>query len=449
MSSDGFRSYGTLSQFDYIYCGASHVGATFGNGRFPEKPLLSAIDELQDPGIEKEEVLHVITARVVCANYALIQHDFPELSKASLIGKLPWLAAQPDVVQATEICNIIDRWLTDNTAFVSKSQAGQSLVNTPVATDAITRTAYRPAGYGRAVVIPVFNSSTEDAQLSGLLDVKGAGVSPQSSPRRGDHSDGLDYVGAALSDLAFQCLIEEIFMRAAPACWTVPTYAILDLGFDVVDGWKGTSPAGMHVRRAHRRPHGGMDLPLAGSVEEAVKVQIELLLRHYGLTSACPGTAFDVFFADDQVLLRYGSQPVTDLYPTEMELLEKFRRNGESRIHLEGINLQLARGVGLGPCSAQMVDFGHINVREAFAFPLVSLVRDGMLHIGGIIWPEDSHFIQPDPELQVPIANWKIASLHDYFFGIAEDFRAGRTSSAKVVAALDALIGKTVGGWPH
>jgi hypothetical protein len=418
------------------------------NLRFPETALVSTVEELQDTGAEQEEALHVSTARVVSANYALIQHDFPELSTASLVGRHSWLAAKSIAEQTATGRGLIDRWLTENAAFISKSQAAQSVVNTPIATDG-TRAAYRPSGYGRALVVPVFADSADGVRLSGLLDIKGAGVSPKSSPRRGGHFDGLDYVGAALSDYALQRLIDEIFRRAVPTCWTVPTYAILDLGFDVVDGWNGTSPAGMHVRRAHRRPHGGMDLPLAGSVEEAVRIQIELLLRNYGLTSASPGSAFDISFADDQLSLRYAGRPITDLCLAEIDMLRQFRRGDESELHLEGINLQLARETGLEPCRAQMVDFGHINVRETFVYPIVNLVRDRLLHIGGIISPRDDHFIQPNPELQVPLEMWRLTTLNDRFFGIADDFRKGSLTSAEVDATVDGLVARAVDRWPQ
>jgi len=417
--------------------------------RYPQTPLVRTAGELADPDLKQEEAFHVSTARVVLANYELIQNDFPELSSACLIERHPWIAARSEGEQADAVHAIIDQWLTDNAAFISSSQAAQSIVNTPIATDGTMRFAYRPSGYGRALLVPVFKNSTGDAQFGGLLDIKGAGVSPDASPRRGEHSDGLDYVGAALSDYALQQLIDEVFRRAAPACWTVATYAILDLGFDVVDGWNGTAPAGMHVRRAHRRPQGGMDLPLSGSTEEAVRLQIELLLRHYGLTTASPGSAFDISFADDQPTLKYANHAVKHLHGAEIEMLRRIRRPGESEIHLEGVNLQLAREVGLRPCCAQMVDFGHVNVRETFNYPLVNLVRDRLLHIGGIIWPDEDHFIQPDPELKVPIGVWKVGSLNARLFEVANQFRNGSITGLEVTGIINDLVAQTVGEWPE
>jgi hypothetical protein len=59
----------------------------------------------------------------------------------------------------------------------------------------------------------------------------------------------------------FQSLIDEIFRRAAPWFWTVPVYGVVDLGFDARTRDGERVPAGLLVRRAHRRPPGAMDLP--------------------------------------------------------------------------------------------------------------------------------------------------------------------------------------------
>ena len=62
--------------------------------RYPSNPVLRTVEELDDPGVKQEEALHVSTARVVIANYELIQNDFPELRSACLIEQHPWIATQ-------------------------------------------------------------------------------------------------------------------------------------------------------------------------------------------------------------------------------------------------------------------------------------------------------------------------------------------------------------------
>ena len=71
-----------------------------------------------------------------------------------------------------------------------------------------------------------------------------------------------------------------------------------------------------------------------------------------------------------------------------------------------------------------------------------------MLHIGGVIYPDDDHFIQPEPELKVPTEDWKIGTLNTRFFNIAEQFRCGRVTSAEITGVIDDLVERTVARWP-
>src|SRR3954470_9370402 len=96
-----------------------------------------------------EEVLHLPDARVAWVDYNALRHDFPALA---------------DMPEA-----YIDAWLVSNAAYVSKPQAEQAVVNSPIKTDGACRRALRPPNYGRAVIVEV---------PGGLLDLKGAGVRP-------------------------------------------------------------------------------------------------------------------------------------------------------------------------------------------------------------------------------------------------------------------------------
>lgn len=427
-------------------------GCLLLGSRFPNGPILRVIEELQDPGVKSEVALHVAGARVVIANYRLIQHDFPWLRTDVVAKKVHGRTHMSARERLLEVRRLIDDWLIEYAACVACRQAEQCLVNTPIRTDGTRIAAYRPSAYGRSLVIPVSihhaRMGNIASQRAGLLDIKGAGVPPEKTPSHQEHSDGLDYLGIALSDFAMQRIMDEIFEQAYPSFWTVPTYAILDLGFDVLNGWRGTSPAGMHVRRAHRRPLYGMDLPATGSVTETVKIQIEMLLRNYGITSTNPGTSFDIAFTEDTVQLHYAGQAVAGLNASEIHILRGLRRFGEEHIRIEGINMQLARDVGREPSSGHVVDFGHIEVQQTFKYALASLVRDRTLRLGGIIWPDDPAFIQPDPELQLNLDEWDRRKLNDRCFALAEHFRAGAMSSADVVTQLDNLVRMAFSKWP-
>jgi len=382
------------------------------------------------------------------------------------IADLP-LCARDAAVRET-----IDRWLITNAAFISSSQAGQAVANSPIHTEGPTIVAYRPSAYGRALVVSVGNDDSkvdsahppQSALAKGLLDLKGAGISPGRTPSREEHSNGLEYLGVALADLAMQKVIDEIFRRAAPSFRTVPVYAVLDLGFDILQaptfnafrglvpgpGWdqRGMFPAGMHVRRAHRRPLYGMDLPSSGSPAEIVKFEIEMLLRNYGLTSTTIGTALDIRYKAACVQVFYNRQPVTGLNTAETQVVEQLRRSDGDEICLEGVNVQLAREVQLNPSSGQVVDFGQFNVRPFFEHAVASLVRDRPLHLGGVMWPDDPAFIRPDPELALPLEKWERMTLNSECFDMAEQFRRGALSSADVACRLESCVYETTRKWP-
>lgn len=83
----------------------------------------------------------------------------------------PWIAARSADERADAIKAIITRSLTDNAAFISTSQAVQSVVNAPFATDDVTKPAYRPSGDGRVLLIPVGGDPAGAARSDGSLDI--------------------------------------------------------------------------------------------------------------------------------------------------------------------------------------------------------------------------------------------------------------------------------------
>jgi len=319
-----------------------------------------------------------------------------------------------------------------------------------------------PAGAGDAMPDRDRDSATHGTE--GLLDLKGAGVSPDRAPLSGDHENGLEHLGVALTDFAMQKAVDEILRRAAPGLWSVPTYAVLDLGFDILQpptlnsfkglapghGWnrRGSSPAGMHVRRAHRRPLYGKDLPDSGSSEQKAQFEIEMLLRNYGITSTTVGTSFLARFATEGLEVYYGPHLVSDLSTVETAIVEGLRRPGTEEIRLEGVNVQMSRGVQYDPIGGQLVDFGQFNVREDFQHPVASLVCDRPLRLGGILWPDHPTFVQPDPELALPTERWGRIALCSACFDLAQRFRNGEIQRSDVECFFGSLVSEAVSNWP-
>ena len=426
--------------------------------RFPPGPLLRDIEDLDNPAIESETVVGIAGSRVVVADYAVLQHDFPQLREPYLVTKHPELQDYRGHERQLAIERLIDEWLLQNASFLSERQTHQSRVNSAVATTGARATAYRPPRYGRAFVAP-----TQDG---GLLELKGAGVAPSQVPSLARHETGLMFLGEALADLVLQWMIDEVFRHSGANFWTVPVYAVLDVGFDqrTTDGQ--SFPAGLQVRRAHRRALHDYNVPANHSPDQIAMRAIEMLLRRYGITSAHPSTNFVVACNKGKLRIFYKGGDITSLYNEEdLEFLREVTRAGEGRVEFDGINIQLARDVDLNSTGAQLVDFGHYRIAEHFDNPVLSRVQEEPMLWGGACWPDEPKFVQPDPRLCLPSEQWGYgvgpyratkykshkwiytSARHVLCFELAERFRAGELTSDAVREELDALIGVTESRW--
>ncbi|NUM87956.1 MAG: hypothetical protein HUU37_02015 [Bdellovibrionales bacterium] len=186
--------------------------------------------------------------RIVAVDYELLRRDFPHL------------ASLPD--------EGVDRWLLDELSFIADGQTGSNTANTPIQLGKRTRSGFRPASYGRALVLPV---------EGGLLDVKGAGA---VAPLRGVYETGLASTGEAIREFIWEKAVNRVLAHAGARVTTVGTYAVLDYGFDVFQEDGSRLPAGVVVRQAHTR------MPRGGHLEGNGAAELEAVLRRYGITSA-------------------------------------------------------------------------------------------------------------------------------------------------------------------
>lgn len=219
------------------------------------------------PSAVKEVVVRVQNAKVILADYALIKEDFPHLGDRTDLE--------------------IDDWLINHTAYITKSNALQDEVNTPISLDKTdTRIAYRPYKYGRALVFDLLGS--------GLIDAKGVGATDPDP----DKGNGLLSLGEAICEYVWEKTISIIFDHNRKHTFrpneenlhTVGAYAVIDFGFDVKHKvhhpFTGlASPAGIVLRQAHRR-HGTPGEELYNFLPAETAIPMELVLRKYGVTSA-------------------------------------------------------------------------------------------------------------------------------------------------------------------
>lgn len=396
--------------------------------RVPRMPVLSRFEQLDDVGATEEQVVELREARVVFLDYALLQHDFPQLAD---------LRPEREDHRAR-----IDAWVLRHGAFISRAQAAQTDVNTRIAAGPRCVPAMRPSRYGRAVVV-----RTDEGPGHALLDIKGAGVGPGRTPSVLLHRSGLMQLGEIFQDLARQWLLDAVFGHARARFHTLPCYGVLDPGFDARTVAGALVPAGLQLRRAHRRPYLGIELPFPGSPEEGLKIEVEMLARRYGLSSCNNGTLLEL--EDDprgRLRSKYGEHH-EQLHADPEGPREAFIRNvcrmprsgSGMRRFFECINVQLTRSdPGFEPV---LVDFGHWTWRDRFHHPVVSLVQGRPLGWGGALWPEDAAFVQPYAALRGAFEAWS----GDHAWALARGFRDGTLTGPSIRRQIIELVDHVLG----
>jgi hypothetical protein len=286
-------------------------------------------EQLWEP--KPEEFVRVSTSRVVIADYDLVRRDFK--STVSMSNQE------------------IDQWLIAETSFISKAQAKQTLVNTKISTTDVNRTGYRPYEYRRGAVF---------LAKDGLLDAKGTGA---IDPRPGGHDSGVATLGDMIREYLYEKLINHIFKFARSKFTTVGSYAVIDFGFDVIHADGSQSRAGYILRQAHTRywPGSGrvhsLNRNLATQLPTKMAVEIEALLRRYGITSA---------------------------------------GGNRKRFSFDTINIQ-------GTQEGAVIDFGAFLSMDHFSRDVY--IREPMGTDAEMVWSAKES-PQPDPLFRVPMAQW-------------------------------------------
>jgi hypothetical protein len=365
---------------------------------------LRSIDELDEPLVKREACRTLANARVVWANYDVIQRDFADVD---FTATLPRGGHRPErgALYPTERPDI-DAWLLSYAAIMSEAQLRFLEHKDKIPVVGPSRVAYRPPRYGRALVVQLGDSWPDDVYLRpeqrprGLLDVKGCGVALERPPSLELHRTGLLGLPIAFGELATQGIVERIFDYLKVDVSGVPIYAILDLGFWAKTDRGGSMPAGAIIRRPHRRPVGNIERPNYGTSDHRIKLGIEFMLRPFGMTSCAPVMRFRIWREGGD--LRSQFRGGIDKIPPAA--LERFlmRMSLKAPVDFDLVNVQLARGATLEPFAADLVDFGQYDfVNRAFERPLACYVENRPLKWGGFIDCHSQHWIQPNPEISI------------------------------------------------
>jgi hypothetical protein len=389
-------------------------------GRCSDAPLVRDIGQVSSGPIEQDRVAHVRGARVVCANYRALVHDFPHVFGAEARREAPLPGCDVCAASGKLCTKAINAWLIRNSAFVSLQQALPNAVNSPIDVDDEVKIAYRPPKYGRAVVVRLDTPAGKDEP--GFLDLKGVGVAPGKTPSHQPHSSGLEYLGFAIADFFYGWLVDTIFARTCPRYHVLPVYAVLDLGFDIIGGGHGTAPAGLHVRRAHARP---MYMPRSGSAHEKLMLHVEFLLRSFGLTTSGYVTAFRLSSSGEDPLLTSFGRPVSITTDAEKQkaaqIVDAIRESGGDQ--LDVLNIQSTSEADWEEKILEIFDFGQVEACSDFTDPLANAIRDGALKVGRIISPTHASFVRPNKKIAVDPDLCSRDSVNAYGFYVAQGFR--------------------------
>lgn len=391
-------------------------------GRCANGHVLTDITHASPFPLGVERVFRLPKARVACANYHALVFDFPHIFGDAALKKNPLLGCDR-CARAGRLCRkMINAWILDNAAFISEQQLLPNAVNSPIEVDLQTfRTAYRPREYGRAAIVPIDNSGSDEGAK--YLDLKGIGVALGREPTRLPHANGLEHLGNALADFFYGWLVDSIFAKNCPGYQVLPVYAVLDLGFDVLSNEYGPAPAGMHVRRAHTRP--SPQLPLSGSAHEKMTIHIELLLRHFGLTSATYGTALILSGEGEETALKCLGHRLPIKNEADKQkaqfVINLLQETGFTELAMS--NIQLTKDMDWETKSVQIYDFGHISAARKFETPFANKIRDAGLGVGRIIKPDDPLYVQPDRKLRVDPELCERDAVNAFAFYAADKFR--------------------------
>jgi hypothetical protein len=424
----------------------------------PTTPLLTDVAQIERPEETFGELVGRLPApKALLVNYALIQHDFPQLRAANLTRVYPPLAEMTPRARTALVHATIDAWLLDNAAFMSLPQAAQTHVNTPIEIGEERILAFRPPDYGRALVFSLEENargSGQEPDMQGLLDVKGVGVGPGDTPGMQDHSNGLLELGTAILEVMYQQMIEGAFQHAEGQFDTLPIYGVIDCGFEIITPTGSKIPAGLLVRRAHVRQWFAGGFP-ASELEEDTMMAVETCLRRFGISSVCWGTTYSLWNSGDSTYIINHLQRDPECLSPEraQELKSVFQMNGKPAT-VQGINIQLTRALNHTYPQATLVDFTHYGVYDRFEHPIFSPDADGYMYRGRhLLLPDQPGYIQPDPAIAVPFEDWgEIAPIDHYpssrgekrvrslCFGLAAQFAAGHITRQQLEQRLNAFI---------
>jgi len=346
----------------------------------PNSACRFPLDSLSSMNQEKFVVLK--KARVVLADYHEILNSFPNLRER--FGKSP---------DCRGVCELLDDWVIQNAGVMSSAQCSENHLNTPVPRVASTVIGYRSSRMGRSCILPVEEDELKNDGMVYAVDVKGCGIREGATDFTCEHRNGLLDLDKALEDYLKERLVARVLRHASTNFGVVKTLAIIDCGFLIVDGLGERGPAALCVRQAALRPLRS-DLPSYGSVEQSFSIEVELVLRSYGITTC--DSKIRIEKDNDSSKILVDGQEIYSHYPKQ--LIDTFVQSQGVQIPFtaDRINVQATALECPTREYFRLIDFGHYAFRKEFVDPIISLVNDRPFAWGGMLGTDSPQFCQPN-----------------------------------------------------
>ncbi|WP_103072550.1 hypothetical protein [Aquimarina sediminis] len=336
--------------------------------------------------LDHETMFGVANAKVIFANYEVIKSDFP--------NQWDRITKGVDCEEAA-----IDKWLVENTAFISNKQAHSSCTNNSISLTGVRCRAWRPSQCNRSAILGQPEMYEEDSRF--LFDVKGNGVSLNEDPKFAN-TDGFMTLSEAIHEVIIEHLIFASMVHATVDIRPMPAYGVVDLGFSVwsEDDHK-PERAVLLLRRATIK-HQNQREPFEQEKESAlVFLKTELLFRKYGLSSSnCASVGFNVLYDGIRLIVDRDGQRIKLGNTLEHQLMHDLHIKKGNTIIIDGINIQTTNKMESNPTSIRIMDFEGYKICSRFRNDLYASVDTDYQNLKGIFLSrKDKKYIQPDPLL--------------------------------------------------
>ncbi len=354
-----------------------------------EKSILDLNEfEATEQKLDHELMVQVTGAKVLFANYAVIQSDFPEIWNQHTS-----LSDDPEAE--------IDEWLVNSTAFISSSQVNSTGINSMIHTGSITSSAWRPPRYGRAAILgqPVSNQNENHF----LFDVKGTGVPSGEKPTL-PNSNGLLTISEAIHEVMMEHLVFACMRHANINIRPLPTYAVIDLGFNALNRiGRSSERAVLLLRRTTTRPRYQWERYYQGREIATALMNVELNLRRYGLSAShCGAVRFHVKNENGDIRAKRDGNTIHLQGFVQEQLQKELEIKKSKETIIDGVNVQIAGQPQMNPFSMSIMDFGRYRFCNRFNNDLYSWIDADYQNLNGVyLSSKNKKYIQPDPKLNL------------------------------------------------